>query len=127
MLSEQEHGVKVHRQQVWPDAEYQTAAELLLPGAGDLPAPAEWQEVLPHLEAEPDVTAPTLLPEHAPKLCLLCSSLLATPMELALGVAIAESSPWYVTRGLSPDTSLLAGDGPELLSIGVTCLFGLPQ
>lgn len=37
MLSEQEHGVKVHRQQVWPDAEYQTAAELLLPGPGDLP------------------------------------------------------------------------------------------
>lgn len=77
MLSEQEHGVKVHRQQAWPDAEYQTAAELLLPGPGDLPAPAEWQEVLPNLGAEPDVTAPTLLPEHAPKLCLLvCSSLL---------------------------------------------------
>lgn len=56
MLSEQEHGVKVHRQQVWPDAEYQTAAELLLPGPGD---PAKWQKVLPNLGAEPDVTAPT--------------------------------------------------------------------
>lgn len=61
----------------------------------DLSAPAKGQDVLLIVGAEPDLTAPTLLPEHAPELSV--SLLFLTPssssMGLALSIDIRESHP----------------------------------